>query len=574
MPHQRILSPDYDPNRSLGWLATSWIEHFVRHGPGDVAGKPVHHGQEYTEFIVGLYAVGDEAEMNNHFIHDTAFLSRPKGCDKSGIAGRLCLFEAFGPARFAGWAEGGEIYTDPYGFGFSYEYQPGEPMGRPVQSPFIRILATEENQTGNTFRTVLYNLQNDDCPLYYWPGHDASKEKVFLKLNGGGEIRTSTASAASKDGGLETFCVADETHLYDTPELRDMKETVAQNLEKRKKGAGTLLLETTTMFAPGDESSAEETFKEAEAILEGRKARGGSRLYYDHRYGHVLDLKDEAVLRQAIIEAYGDALEWISLEGLVNKAYDTRTKPARFRRFFLNAQTSSSDSWIKIEEWDDCKRPDRALKDGDLVTLGLDGSVTDDATCISACRVSDGHVELLGCWERPPGLAGEDWMVPREEVDACVAEAMRRFDVCGFFADPPHWTDYLAEWTNQYGENMKVKASAKYPLHWWTNRPTQMVEALATFREAVWEKRLSFTPAEDRTGRAAELATTLKRHIGNTRERPSRAGLQIGKEHKGSDKKIDGAMSTVLAWTARTAAIAAGVKPEPPKQLYVARRIR
>jgi hypothetical protein len=50
--------------------------------------------------------------------------------------------------------------------------------------------------------------------------------------------------------------------------------------------------------------------------------------------------------------------------------------------------------------------------------------------------------------------------------------------------------------------------------------------------------------------------------------------LQIGKENPNSDKKIDGAMSTVLAWTARAAAIAAGVKPEVPKQLYIAKRIR
>jgi hypothetical protein len=33
-------------------------------------------------------------------------------------------------------------------------------------------------------------------------------------------------------------------------------------------------------------------------------------------------------------------------------------------------------------------------------------------------------------------------------------------------------------------------------------------------------------------------------------------------------------MSTVLAWVARAAAIAAGVKPEAPQQLYIAKRIR
>lgn len=72
-----ILAPQHDQNRSLGWLAVSWLEHFVRHGPGDVQGQPVVHGEEYTEFIVNCYAVGEHAR-NNHLLYDSAFLSRPK----------------------------------------------------------------------------------------------------------------------------------------------------------------------------------------------------------------------------------------------------------------------------------------------------------------------------------------------------------------------------------------------------------------------------------------------------------------------------------------------------------------
>jgi hypothetical protein len=77
MPRQMILAPDHDPAKSLGWLATQWIEFFVRHGPGDVQGQEVVHGEEYTEFIVNLYAVTDRAQ-NNHLLYDSGFLSRPK----------------------------------------------------------------------------------------------------------------------------------------------------------------------------------------------------------------------------------------------------------------------------------------------------------------------------------------------------------------------------------------------------------------------------------------------------------------------------------------------------------------
>lgn len=69
---------DQDRIHSLGWLATAWMEFFVVHGPGDVQGEPVEHGDEYTGFIVDSYMCGVEPS-NNHLMYDSAFLSRPKG---------------------------------------------------------------------------------------------------------------------------------------------------------------------------------------------------------------------------------------------------------------------------------------------------------------------------------------------------------------------------------------------------------------------------------------------------------------------------------------------------------------
>ncbi len=132
------------------------------------------------------------------------------GCDKSGLGARLALFEGLGPCRFAGFAKGGERYTDPWGLGFTYVYAPGEPMGRPVKGAYIRLMATEETQTSNVFDTVLYNLQGDpDDPntplLSYVPNCDPGAAKVLLPNKS--QIVVSTASASSKDGGKETFVV-------------------------------------------------------------------------------------------------------------------------------------------------------------------------------------------------------------------------------------------------------------------------------------------------------------------------------------------------------------------------------
>ncbi|MBK0296473.1 hypothetical protein IAE22_30995, partial [Bacillus sp. S34] len=72
------------------------------------------------------------------------------------------------------------------------------------------------------------------------------------------------------DGGNETFAVFDETHLYVKPELREMFSTLVRNLEKRRGSTGTWYLETTTMYRPGQDSIAEQTYNAADLIEDGR----------------------------------------------------------------------------------------------------------------------------------------------------------------------------------------------------------------------------------------------------------------------------------------------------------------
>ncbi|MCQ6554803.1 terminase large subunit [Streptomyces sp. C10-9-1] len=556
MPRAIVRAPGHDRSRSLGWLAVAWMEHFVVHGPGDVQGEPVRHGDEYTGFVVDCYAVDDD---EGRLLYDSAFFSRPKGCDKSGLGARIGLFEAFGPARFDGWAEGGEVYRDPWGLGFEYVYEPGEPMGRPVKVPYLRIMATEEGQTGNVFDTIHFNLTDEASLLSQVPNVDVGLTRIILP--DGGEIMPSTASSSSKDGGKETWVCFDETHLYNTPELRRMYSTVTRNLRKRKRGAQTWYLETTTMFAPGQDSVAERTYEEAEAIRDGRKKRGRSRLMYDHRWGECKNLKDEDELRAALVDAYGDAMEWMDLESLVDDFYDLRNDSADGRRYFLNSRTVASDAWMDPDAWALCRRAEE-IAAGDLVTLGFDGSIRDDATALTACRVSDGHLMLLGCWEKPEGPEGDGWQVDRESVDASVARAFERFDVCGFYADPPHWQDYVDAWTRDHGDGLQVRATQARPLEWWTNRPTAMEHALDRFIEAVDDKALSHAESldPDEASRLLRLGATLSRHVKNARRRPmGRNHLGIGKEHAKSPKKIDAAMSAVLAYECRADAVAAGI---------------
>jgi alkanesulfonate monooxygenase SsuD/methylene tetrahydromethanopterin reductase-like flavin-dependent oxidoreductase (luciferase family) len=69
MPRAIVRAPGHDRNRSLGWMAVAWMEHFVVHGPGDVQGEPVRHGDEYTGFVVDCYAVDDAGRLrSDHYL--------------------------------------------------------------------------------------------------------------------------------------------------------------------------------------------------------------------------------------------------------------------------------------------------------------------------------------------------------------------------------------------------------------------------------------------------------------------------------------------------------------------------
>lgn len=571
MPRQIVTAVGHDRKRSLGWLAVAWMEFLVVHGPGDVQGEPVTHGDEYTGFIVDCYAVGEDGRR----LYDAAFLSRSKGCDKSGLGARLVLFEALGPARVMRdsfglpmFAKGGEVYRDPFGLGFEYTYEAGEPMGRPVKVPFIRCMATEEDQTGNVYDTVYYNLTEGPLAAAMDRKDDAGLTRVLLP--GGGEITPSTASSASKDGGKETFVDFDETHLYDRPDLRRMYATVTRNLRKRKKLAETWYIETTTMYAPGSNSVAEDTYKIAEAIREGQSKPKGAkgtpkreRLLLDHRWGEIdmADLDNEKLLAAALTDAYGDALEWNHLPGLIDQVYDPHADIADTIRYFLNDKSSAENAWITFPEWSGCgpreDEPDtfKTIADGDVITLGFDGSrrrsrgVT-DATALIGCRVSDGHLFEIGVWEQPRGAEGKTWSAPVGEVLAAIGGAFDKYEVVGFYADPAKWESHIAALEAKYGKQLKVKSSREHPIEWWMTggRSSYTVRALEQFRSAVIDREMSH-----------DGASALTRHVLAARMAHTRSGVQIAKEHPDSPNKIDAAVAATLAWAARVDALAAGV---------------
>jgi phage terminase large subunit-like protein len=533
--------PDYPGEfPSLGPQLVQWYEAYLVHGPGDVMGEPIELDDEFYEFLVRAYRLDPETGRR---VYRRAFLSRAKGRAKSELAGMMVCGEALAPVRFAGWDAN------------------GNPVGKPVKTPFIRCLATEEGQSGNTFDNVstmmahLVEHHGDEFPGIDFGRSSQTSSRILLHAQHG-EIVPSTASGASKDGGKETFAVFDETHLYVLPELRRMHDTVRRNLRKRRE-AEPWCLETSTMYRPGEESVAERTHAYHQAIVEGRVKEKG--LLFDHREAPPdVDLSDRDSLLAGLKAAYGPASDWMDLDGIIAEIWDPQNDPSDSRRYWLNQVVAASDAWLAPNEWGKVADATKSLAENDTVTLGFDGSVRDDSTALVACRVEDGHLELLGCWEKPDGPAGDGWQVDRQAVDAAVFAAFERLNVVGFYADPAYWADTIDRWMAEFGPRLRVRASQQRPLEWWTNRPKAMVDALERFHEAVLTQQLTH-----------DGGSVLTRHVLNARRRVGRSGITISKEFPGSPRKIDAAMAAVLAYECRGDAVTAGyARPRRQRRAY------
>jgi phage terminase large subunit-like protein len=210
--------------------------------------------------------------------------------------------------------------------------------------------------------------------------------------------------------------------------------------------------------------------------------------------------------------------------------------PWQWARFACGVWVSSEAWWITAEDWNELA-VEEELVPGERITLGFDGARVGDATALVACRVSDGLVALIACWEAPADV--RTWEVPANEVDAVLAECMERYRVLRAYCDPPLWRSEIDQWAREYGG----KVVQPYD----TGR-ARMMGAVERFRTDVATQRLHHTGD-----------VTLTRHVLNAQTREARGGgYWLAKDSATSQHKIDAAVAAVLAYEARADVLVSG----------------
>ena len=513
MPWRGPTTPGEFP--TLGYQVGEWIEANVVIPDGDLIGQPYKLTDEMWRFLVRFYRLEPfrlTATGRPAFPYRGAQLMRSQKWGKGPFAGAVSLAEGLGPVLPDGWDAD------------------GEPVGRPWPTPLIQITAVSEDQADNVFRALLDEIRQG--PLAYL---DAGETRI--NLPGSGRIDPVTASAKSRLGQRVTCVIQDETHLWTDS---NSMVTLANNQRRGAAGMGGRWLETTNAYDPAERSVAQRTH-------EG-KARS---VLIDHRTTRQrVDLDDRRALLKALADVYGDAW-WVDVERIAEEILDPSTMESDARRYFLSEIVAGQDVFVDTLAWAAAAAPE-LIKRREKITLGFDGSKTDDATVLVGCRLSDGHIFHIQTWERPADHEGK-WRVPSEDVDRALTAAFDQYRVVYLFADPWKWQDYVDRWAGRW-----PKRVVEFP----TNVETRMDRAIERFRTAFATSQVTHNGSATLTRHVeATVVTKGKRKTPRDDETGTAFYLRLAKRK--TTVKIDGSVAMVLAYEGRGQAIEDGALKAP-----------
>lgn len=547
-----VPGPDPEPYPTLGAQVCDFITERAVYGPGSLQGEAYRIDPEFRAFIFRAFEVfpqGHPWQGRRRF--KRVGMSVRKGLAKSEREAlfAFCELHPEGPTRCDGFDAS------------------GQPVGRPVRSPYIPMLAVTVEQVEElAFGALKYIVEEGpDADLF-----DVSLERIIRLDEYGradGKAVPLANSPGARDGARTTLNCFDEPHRLYLPRQLQAHSTMAANLPKRPlDDPWSLYVGTAGELGQG--SVAEQLHAEAEMIAAGKIERPD--LFYLYRTddgGH--DLTDKAQRIVAVAEATGPAGEWGpgQFDEIASQWDRPNADTAFLERVWLNRWVKSGQQAFDTKRWaqldhvgGDLAAPVRGrIPKGARVGVGFDGARFNDSTAIVVTDLATGTQELVGLWERD--LDDDDWEVPADEVDQTVDDVFDRFDVWRMYADPPYWTTEVGEWCGRHKGLVE---------EWWANRYKIAGYAIRAYQEAMVSGAVGWTPGDPN-------AAAFARHIGaagaksqKITDDEGRPLTILGKIHP--DRKFDAAMAGLISWQAYLDGVKAGAnQPRVPTR---PRRIR
>jgi phage terminase large subunit-like protein len=366
----------------------------------------------------------------------------------------------------------------------------------------------------------------------------------------GAVYRALSSEAFTKEGLNPSRVLFDELHAQPSWELWNVMNQGSDTREQ------PLVIAIST-FGVKTDSSGEDSvcyaqYQYAKKLIAGEilDSRYGARIYETNDRTRGFNYRNPKTWERAN-PALGDFLDAEKMAASLRK-----TPEGDFKTKRLNIWLNTAKAWLPDGVWDKCAAPKIVIPDGVEVVLGFDGSFNNDSTALVVVRTPDPlrfdpdapehaaltdaererraaelnaglrlpHLDVVQAWERPADVAG-DWTVPILEVEEAIRQACKRWSVREIVCDP-------ARWARTY----QVLEEEGLPVVEYPQSPARMVPATQRFYEGIVNR--GFTQSGD---------PRLARHLTNAVTRQTSRGLMIFKDSKGSPRKIDLAVASIIA---------------------------
>ena len=348
----------------------------------------------------------------------------------------------------------------------------------------------------------------------------------------GSVYRVLSSEAFTKEGLSPTLVVYDELHAAPNRELFDVM-TLGMGARREP-----LMLAITTAGVKtdqtGQDSVAYNLYQDGQRVAKGELVDDSFMMAW---WEAPMDANHRTPETWAMANpAFGDLNSVEDFESAVK-----RTPESEFRTKRTNAWVSSSQAWLPSGAWE-LRNEDRPVDPDTEVILGFDGSFSGDASVIIGVTVEENpHVFMVKAWEKQV-TDRDDWRVDTQEVEQEIIQACNRYKVREIACDPFRWQ-----------RSMQVLQDMGLPIvEWPSTSAARMIPACAKFYDAVVQEKLTH-----------DGNPLLARHISNAVIKTDRLGPRIVKEHRGSPRKIDAAVASIIAFDRATTSHVDAEQPVP-----------
>ena len=497
-------------------------------------GGPWQFTMEQARFILWFQAVDPETEK---FQWLSAVFQRLKGHGKDPLAAALEGAHLVGPSVVDGFKD-------------------GRPNMIHNPSAWVQNFAVSQEQTKNTM-SLFPGLFTQEAKTHF--GIQIGRNNVWA-LGDAVRIEAMTSSPLAAEGNRVTLALRNETQNWNSSNRgHEMAGVIDGNVTKSRESRPAQMLDICNAYREGEDSVGQRTREnwektqdswESGELVEAVSEDFG--LLYDS-----LEAAPDARLDGDGIDTWipiirGDSA-WISPEQVRKSVFRLSNAPSESRRKWFNQIQAEEDAWVSARLFDPLADTETIVEPGEEIALFFDASKSDDASGLMGVRIVDGHVFVLGMWQKPAGKLGEGWRAPRDEVDRVVSDAHEKFQVRAFFGDPahtfedetmlPYWDAVFDEWHRRWGHSYDVWA-----------RPGRKDGHSVMFDMSTSDALKLFVPQVGVTEQEMiDLAFThdgdarLRRHVLAAKRYPTRFGMSLAKDHPESRRKIDLAVCMVGA---------------------------